>query len=587
MLLKHWRRVRLLQRLMILIVVFLIVPVLGTGYFLFSKSLQLAQNESREILEKVMYQLNENIEYRITGYQNIVMQLALDPRITTTLTQEYDSLEDVVMSLQQLNAVTDRIRTYFPMRKVQFYKTNPSLLADGGVVMNMEQADHTAWFQPMEVADKHFYWHFNWEGTEPQPALHLSKWLVDYLTNERFGIVHVEVTNQALFSQLFNPLAFKNGNVMITDQNGRSLIRYKNQPSGFNMSDLPAYRQVFEADKGSFSAKLEGEQSMVMFETNRLGWKIITVVKQEELWQQLRLVRSAAIAVSVLFVVLTLTVLMGFGTRVTGRLNALIRQMRKVRDGDLGLSTIVHGQDELADVEEEFNSMTIRLNHSLKESAEARVAVEMEKLRLLQAQINPHFLYNTLALVKSMAMDVKSTEISGTIDALAKFFRLALNRGGDKLSMRDELDHVRAYLEIHNWRYPGRLETVWEIEDEVLDCRIIKITLQPIVENALQHAFKHSGGRGCILIRARLATDYLDIEITDDGVGMAPDTLLTLQAEMRVRDRRVRQAGDDGGFGLYNVHERLRRHYGESFRMDMISSPGSGTTIRLKIPQSF
>ncbi|GBF72415.1 two-component sensor histidine kinase [Paenibacillus sp. 598K] len=534
-----------------------------------------------------MYQLNENIEYRITGYQNIVMQLALDPRIMTNLTQSYDSLEDVVMSLQELDTVTKQIRAYFPMRKVQFYKSNPTLLADGGVVLDLDKAGAHSWFAPMEAGNQQFYWHFNWEGAEPQPALHLSKWLIDYLTNERFGIVHVEVTNQALFSQLFNPLAFKNGNVMIADQNGKSLIRYKNEQPGVALNELAPYRQVFEADKGSFVAKIDGEQSMVMFETNRLGWKIIAVVKQEELWQQLRLVRQAAIAVSVLFVVLTLIVLVGFGRKVSNRLNALIRQMRKVRDGDLGLSTVVHGQDELADVEEEFNSMTIRLNQSLKDSAEARIAAETEKLRLLQAQINPHFLYNTLALVKSMAMDVKSAEISGTIDALAKFFRLALNRGGDTLSLRDELEHVRAYLDIHNWRYPGRLLTAWDIDESALDCRIVKITLQPIVENALQHAFKDRGGRGCITIRAALLDECLQIEIADDGMGMTQQTLQSLQADLSSRVARAKQAGDSGGFGLYNVNERLKRHYGESCIMEIDSSPGNGTSVRLKLPQQY
>ena len=222
----------------------------------------------------------------------------------------------------------------------------------------------------------------------------------------------------------------------------------------------------------------------------------MTIVSQEELWQQLQLVKNAAIAVSILFVVLTVSVLPSFGLRTTKRLNFLVRSMRRVRGGDMGLTVKVHSKDELADLEEEFNAMSIRLEQSLQEMSEARSRAETEKLNLLQAQINPHFLYNTLALVKSMAMDVGSSEISGTVDALAKFFRLALNRGVDILSFKEELEHVKAYLDIHESRYPGRLTVAFDVEEGTLSCEIVKITLQPIVENALLHAFVHTGGRG-------------------------------------------------------------------------------------------
>ncbi|UVI30448.1 sensor histidine kinase [Paenibacillus spongiae] len=575
---RHWYKVRLLQKLIMIIIFFLIIPVLIIGFYLFSTSLSLAQKESREMLEKVAYQLNENIEYRIIGYQNILMQMALDPRITTTLTQQYHSLEEEVIALQQINSVVSRIRAYFPMKKVQFYKSNPSLHEDGGVILNLNKAVSQKWYPAMEGVDQQFYWYFEWKGDDVQPSLHVSKWLVDYLTNEKFGIIHIEVTNLALFDQLSNPLEFKKGWTVIADNDGRALMNYRDKYAGDNVKELPELQQVYDAKQGWYSTKIDGKQSMVVFETNRLNWKIVTVVSQEELWQKLQLVKKAAVTVSILFVVLTFVVLFSFGRRITKRLNSLIRNMRKVRDGDMGLTVRVHGNDELADVEEEFNNMSIRLEKSLREISEARSSAEAEKLRLLQAQINPHFLYNTLALVKSMAMDVGSSEISGTVDAMAKFFRLALNRGGDILSFKEELEHVRAYLEIHEWRYPGRLITVFEVEEETLSCDMIKITLQPIIENALQHAFIRTGGRGRILVRASLQDDKLCITIADDGEGMTPDKLNALLENASSGKDRI-------GFGIYNVNERLKRHYGETYSLTIESAVGRGTSIRLLIPQ--
>jgi sensor histidine kinase YesM len=569
---RYWNRIRLLQKLILMVILFLIVPVLIIGYYLFSTSLTLAQKEGREMLEKVAYQLNENIEYRIIGYQNILMQLSLDSGITTTLTQHYQSLQEEVLGLQQINSTITRARSYFPMRKIQVYKTNPTLHEDGGAVLNMGRAEKTEWYA--EMADERpFYWTFNWAENPSRPSIYLNKWLIDYLSNERFGILHVEVSNQAFFDQITNPLALKKGGFLVLDAEGRMLANYFDQEPGGDLGARPDLQPVYGAAHGWFSAKINGLQSMVVYDTNRLGWKVVTIVSQQELWQKLQLVRRAAVIVCVLFVVLTVSVLTGFGLRTSKRLNSLIRSMRRVRDGDIGLTLKVHGNDELADLEAEFNNMSVRLEQSLRDISVARSRAETEKLNLLQAQINPHFLYNTLALVKSMAMDVHSNEISDTVDALAKFFRIALNRGVDRLPFREELEHIQAYLAIHESRYPGRLTVVYAIEEEALACEVVKITLQPIVENALLHAFVSTGGRGRLTITAQLRQDMLALTIADNGSGMTPEAL-----------RQLEENGS-GGFGVYNVRERLKRHYGPGFRMAIDSVPGEGTQVQLFIPQ--
>ena len=177
-----------------------------------------------------------------------------------------------------------------------------------------------------------------------------------------------------------------------------------------------------------------------------------------------------------------------------------------------------------------------------------------------------------------MAMDVGSSEISGTVDALAKFFRLALNRGVDILSFKEELEHVKAYLDIHESRYPGRLTVAFDVEEGTLSCEIVKITLQPIVENALLHAFVHTGGRGHLSITASMRRNRLCVMIVDNGSGMSREQLRRL-LENAYGDR------EHGGFGIYNVTERLKRHYGQSYQLLIQSAPGVGTSVQLVIPQ--
>lgn len=573
---KVWSRIRLLQKLIIVLVIFLIIPVLVVGISLFSITLPLAQRETRDMLGKVVDQLHENVQYRVTGYQNMMMQMAVDPRLSASLTQAYSDLQDEVLALQQIDATISRVRSYFPIKAIQFYKTNSTLHEDGGTVIDLERAQKFPWVQAMDASPRTFNWYFDWDN--PQPAFHISKWLVDYMNNENYGIVSFEITNQALFEHLANPLEFEHSWIVLADQDGRALIDYKQVRAGESITALGYLDEAFVAQSGSYTTPIDGDKHLVVYQTTALGWKIITIVSQEALWQKLQLVRQAAIAASALFVVLTLVVLISFGKRIANRLNVIIRSMRRVREGTLGLTVKVNGKDELGDVESAFNQMSLQLEASMQEIADARSAAETEKLRLLQAQINPHFLYNTLALVKSMAMDAGSAEISGTVDALAKFFRLALNQGRDVLTLQEELEHIQAYLDIHEWRYPGRVVCHYEIEEEAQHCELVKITLQPIVENAVLHAFAHRGGRGELRITARAEGQALAITIEDNGIGMAAEQVRQLLGP-------VPPDGVKNGFGVYNVRERLRRYYGAGLHFSIVSKQGEGTTVSLRLPQ--
>lgn len=572
-----WSQMKFLQRLLIVLIVFLIVPVLVVSAGLFSSAFPLAQREMRDMLVKTVDQLHENINYRVTGYQNMIMQMAVDPRIAAALTHPYTDLQEEVLALQQINGTISRVRSYFPIKTIQFYKTNASLHADGGSIIDLERAEAYPWVQAMDDAIQPFYWYFSLQSQ--QPTFHISKRLIDYSINESYGILDYEITTQALFDQLGNPIDLDNSWIVLADEQGRALIDYSDLRTGDSIRSLGYLDETFSSGSGYYDAMIDGQKHLVVYQTTTLGWKVISIVSQEVLWQQLQSVRYAAIAASGLFVLLTLVVLFSFGKRITNRINRLVRSMRKVREGAFGLTVKVNGKDELGDVEDAFNEMSLRLEASMSEIAAARIAAEAEKLRLLQAQINPHFLYNTLALVKSLAMDVKAPEISEVVDALARFFRLALNQGQDVLTLRQELEHVRAYLYIHELRYPGWVACLWEIDEQALDCSMVKLTMQPLIENCLQHAFVHQGGRGTLRIRAVAEEGGLVLSIADDGIGM------TEERARELMHASTAPVSGQGGFGIANVHERLQRHYGHELHFKIASQLEVGTTIMIRIPQ--
>ncbi len=216
---------------------------------------------------------------------------------------------------------------------------------------------------------------------------------------------------------------------------------------------------------------------------------------------------------------------------------------------------------------------------------EQQVIEEQKKLRkaefeVLQAQINPHFLYNTLDAIVWSAEAGNQKQVVSMVGSLSEFFKSSLNRGKEIVSIKDELAHVRSYLEIQQVRYQDILSYEIEVPESLYDCTIPKITLQPIVENALYHGIKNRRGLGKITIRGVDEGDTMVIRVVDDGVGMDEKRL------MEVRKALTENNTESGvTYGLYNVNERIRLNYGEKYGLRIESFEGAGTCVLIMLPK--
>jgi len=208
---------------------------------------------------------------------------------------------------------------------------------------------------------------------------------------------------------------------------------------------------------------------------------------------------------------------------------------------------------------------------------------QLSELQVLEYQINPHFLYNTLDSINWMAQRADQKEISAVVTALARFFRLSLSRGRETYRVQDELDHVKAYLSISQMRYPDCFTFEFDVDPEIRRRRTLKIVLQPLVENAIKHGIDKRSTAGLIRITGKAVTGGLEWRVIDNGKGMSAER----------RDALVRRLGsgpdDDpalGGFGLVNVHHRIRLNYGAPYGLAVESTPGKGTTVTVFLPWS-
>jgi two-component system sensor histidine kinase YesM len=208
--------------------------------------------------------------------------------------------------------------------------------------------------------------------------------------------------------------------------------------------------------------------------------------------------------------------------------------------------------------------------------------VQATELKLLQAQINPHFLYNTLDTIVWLAETKQNEQVSRMVTSLSDFFRTTLSKGRDYITVREEQSHIRSYLEIQQFRYRDILEYKIEIDDDILEYEILKMTLQPLVENALYHGIKNKRGLGHILVTGVKKEDHMVFCVKDDGLGMKEERLEFMRRV--VRDEEKDGSSTSSGFGLYNVAKRLMLNYGKKCSIDIDSTYGEGTTVTLTIP---
>ncbi|MDD3217833.1 MAG: histidine kinase [Lachnospiraceae bacterium] len=251
----------------------------------------------------------------------------------------------------------------------------------------------------------------------------------------------------------------------------------------------------------------------------------------------------------------------------------------QVAKGDLSVRSDVRNGVEICALSDSLNAMIDKINELLEQVTEEQIRLRKAEFELLQAQINPHFLYNTLDAIIWLAEAGDEKKVVSMVGSLSEFFRTSLNRGEDIISIRKELQHVRSYLEIQQVRYQDILKYEINIPEELCQYTIPKITIQPLVENALYHGIKNKRGEGKIIISGKKEEDFFIIQVRDNGIGIEPERLI--QVCEGIHNKNL--IGSDI-YGLYNVNERIRLNFGESYGISIESVYKEYTTVTLRLP---
>nr|WP_245855947.1 histidine kinase [Paenibacillus rigui] len=554
---------------LITISVMLIVSVI-----LYNKFSQTAEQNTflsnQQIVEQVSYNLDiylkgmdevfDLVDQKIRKSQGIPNETLME-QLETIL----DSREDIV-SMALFTSDGDLI-TGLPQAEL---RRNTKLTEQSWFRSAIESPDHLSFSLPhiQNLYKGQYQW-----------VVSMSKGITISRNNESIGAVLMVDVNFKTLDDLFRKVNLgQKGYVYILDESAGNIIYHPQQQLIYAGLKYENVEKALKYTFGSYVDETDGVKRLITIKTvNNIGWKIIGVSYMDEIVTTKNEI-GGFISWLLLAVLVLVLLISGFmSAKISQPIKRLEKSMRKVEQGDFEIHIPVQGDDEVGRLSRRFNLMVANIRELTEQIIHEQEAKRESELEVLQAQINPHFLYNTLNSVVRMAGSGKSEDVITMITSLSKFFRISLSRGKRIITVREELEHIRNYLIIQNIRYKNKFDYEITADEEVLSCKTLKLILQPLVENAIYHGIEMMADDGWIHISAGIEEGKVLLEVKDNGLGIPPDKLGSiLSGEVK---------SDEGsGVGVKNVHERIRLTFGNEYGLQIESQLEEGTSVKVWIP---
>jgi two-component system sensor histidine kinase YesM len=338
----------------------------------------------------------------------------------------------------------------------------------------------------------------------------------------------------------------------------------------FDIDGISTTRQVFLQDKNYIVVNSELEEFNMQY---NIDWSIVSLLEERTIFYDIYGLNRLNILITVLVTIISLILAYVLSKRISTPFEKMVYSIKQFADNLTKNLSKEHPFEEIRTLDKAYDEMMqqiLDLLDSKEKEAEAKRALELYSL---QVQINPHFLYNTLDAIAWMAKMKDQSEIEQLSLSLAEFFRLSLHKGEKFITIAEEFDIIRRYMEIESIRFPGKINVEYNIEEGIEDLKTLKLILQPLVENAIKHGLSQKSGVGTLLISASKSEDDILLSVADNGAGFdIPNNLFSIE------NQDIKQ-----GYGLRNVNDRLLLEYGESYGLTVTSEKGVGSTVVAKI----
>lgn len=575
--LTKWIVSSLRTKLLIMFVILTVIPLIFVGMVSYVKSIKIISENANTFAELQATQVSQEVDIIFQDVKRFTEIGKQESTIQFLINQEntYEEAENI---LNMISFYREIYQSSKNIRAISIFNLDGKLISEDNGVHQMDSIpsknpDFTKLIKQQENTI------IQPTVINSIPVISITRSVISEITGAVIGFINIVVDASAIEEILRGGSLGDSGSFHIETEFGESVFFSSTDTEGrYFISDWNSIRKRQSGIVTNSSGTI-----VTVFDTVlSTGWKVIGQAPVKEIMRDANEIRSLIIFTVACSIIFTITLYFFISSKLIMPIRNLKQKMKLASLGNLDVKVMNESTDEIADLSNSFNSMISKIKSLLHKSVEEQKQLTKAEFRALQSQINPHFLYNTLDNIIWMAEAKKSTEVIEMTKALSQFFRLTLSGGKDWITLRNEIEHIRNYLIIQKIRYRDILDVSLHLNEEILDYEILKLTLQPLVENAIYHGIKNKRGKGLIIIKGDFNSQgNICIEIIDNGIGIKEEKLLEIRLQM---SRGMPLNRENGGFGMFNVQQRIRLYYGENFGLTINSNYGEGTLICLTIP---
>lgn len=598
-----FRNIKIQARLILLFLILSLLPVLITGLFSYRESSDAIQSKISTYSVQVMSQIGENIERELARLENDSVEIEFSDKVQDILLN-YDHLtewhvEDVQLRLKNdlakkfsfLHDVSDVILYTRDLKRISAY-------GDSGFKLTFRQEFLERYLKELEdgkgvpvwssmnqdMEERLVKYATSAEQLSKSNGILIGRAVKSLQDGDIIGSLIIR-TNERYFSNIYKNIDIGQGaEIFVMDSNG-IVVSSRNAeiPIASEYRDTSLIRKIqanLESETKVFTDSLFDKEYLVAFSPlQKADWYVVCTIPYTYLNLESNKIWVNIILLSIGCLLLAVVLSYLFSLSISSPLRKLVKAMNEVKKGNLSVSITDDNRDEIGEVTRNFNRMLNEIKILMENVKSKEKQKRTAELKALQAQISPHFLSNTLNTVKWLAGIQKAENIENIITSLIQLLQVSMGKGGDYITVREELEYIRNYINIQEFRYYNKFKVNFEMEEDIMEYKLLKFLLQPVVENSLIHGIEPMEGQGLLIIKGFTYGDVIKITVTDNGVGIPEDKLESILHQNNNTDK-----SRFSGIGISNVCERIKMNFGDPFGLHIQSVPNLYTTVEITLP---
>ena len=555
--------------------------VIVTGVSMKFTNTSIFENSS-EYTHTIIQQMNQNIDSYIDYMENIAYLISSNEDVQDYHFDEKIDNEGRYRILNQFQTILD---SRSDIRNVGIISKNGRMLINDGsksvnqdLDLNTQEWYATALEKPNGPILTSSHVQHIISGERPW-VITLSRGIRDRSgSGEKEGVFFIDLNYSAISGLCDQSTVGTKGYAFILDAKG-NIVYHPQQQQLYNELQTENISLIMDTDEDTVLTGTGNDGKLYSISrSEKTGWTVVDCTNVKELLSKSRQAQSVYVLTAIILVIVALLFSRFMARSITLPIQKLRDSMKKVQEGDFSVSdVVVDSKNEIGSLTKSFDVMTHRIHELMEQNVHEQEEKRKSELKALQSQINPHFLYNTLDSIIWMAEGKKNEEVVLMTASLARLLRQSISNEDEVVPIANEVEYARGYLTIQKMRYKDKLEFQIEVDSSILYIPLIKLVLQPIIENAIYHGLKYKESKGLLIVKGFMKDGNAVLQVIDDGVGMDEETLAHIYDKHKVNYH-------SNGVGVYNVQKRLKLYYGEDYGITYTSELGKGTTATITIP---